>query len=394
MTTVAAPVDPSSNDANLPPHQISSSTSTTGTGITEDEAALYDRQLRLWGVEAQNRMRESNVLLCGSFKGISTEVSKNIVLAGVGRVGLCDIGKVEWKDLGSGYWEREEDIGKYRVEVVAPRLQLLNPRVQITTHTLSEEELLKDENFLNGFDLIVVTDTDAKTIVSLPLSPSFYVNVTDELLGLCVKMKMNQVTRKLGKKFFASSSIGIHGWVFADLLKHDFIIDEQKSSGPGEPTKVVPLKLSHNYCSFEQALTKHDFSKSGQKKLRKKLFKKREVLWAVLTSLTLELELEQQSEQSEQSQSEEIITLESFKKKSEIYLTSIGVDSKTEILTQEVISRFLKMKNHEFAPSCAIVGGVLGQDVLNAVGGKEEPVRNLMVFDGDLGEAGVWALGC
>ena len=52
------------------------------------------------------------------------------------------------------------------------------------------------------------------------------------------------------------------------------------------------------------------------------------------------------------------------------------------------------MRNHEFAPSCAIVGGVLGQDVLNAVGGKEEPVRNLMVFDGDLGEAGVWALGC
>ena len=101
-----APVPVSSNDANLPPP---SST----TGITEDEAALYDRQLRLWGVEAQNRMRNSHVLLCGSFRGISTEVSKNIVLAGVGRVGLCDQGKVEWKDLGSGYWEREEDIGKY-----------------------------------------------------------------------------------------------------------------------------------------------------------------------------------------------------------------------------------------------------------------------------------------
>jgi len=52
------------------------------------------------------------------------------------------------------------------------------------------------------------------------------------------------------------------------------------------------------------------------------------------------------------------------------------------------------MIGHEFVSSCAIVGGVLGQDVLNCVGGKEEPVRNFMVFDGDLGEGGVWALGC
>ncbi|GAA5995107.1 hypothetical protein JCM5350_003272 [Sporobolomyces pararoseus] len=353
-----APVPVSSNDANLPPP---SST----TGITEDEAALYDRQLRLWGVEAQNRMRNSHILLCGSFRGISTEVSKNIVLAGVGRVGLCDQGKVEWKDLGSGYWEREEDIGKYRVEVVAPRLQLLNPRVQITTHTLSQEELLKDENFLNGFDLIVLTDTDAKTI-----------------------MRMNELTRKLGKKFFASSSVGIHGWVFADLLQHDFIIDEQKSLGPGEPTKVVPLKLSHSYCPFERAITKHDFSGKGQKKLRKKTMKKREVLWAVLSTLALELE----EEEEEGGEKKKEITLESLRKKADNYLPSIGVPSTD--LTDPIISRFVSLRNHEFAPSCAIVGGVLGQDVLNTVGGKEEPVRNLMVFDGDLGEAGVWALGC
>ncbi|GAA5875169.1 hypothetical protein JCM16303_005032 [Sporobolomyces ruberrimus] len=352
---------PASNvTAPLPLESHSTTSVPSSTSITEDEAALYDRQLRLWGVEAQNRIKNSNVLLCGEFRGISTEVAKNVVLAGVGKIALMDSKKVEWKDLGSGYWEREEDVGQYRVEVVAPRLQLLNPRVQISTHT-NEEELLKDETFLSSFDLIVMTDKDAKTILDL-----------------------NTLTRKLGKKFFAARSVGIHGWVFADLLQHDFVIDQQKSAAPGEPTTIVPLKVSHSYSSFEDAVTKHDFSAKGQKKLRMKTMKKREVLWAVLA--TLNLELEQGRDDGER------ITSESLRKKADEVLPRLGV-SPTD-LTDPVISRFVELTPHEFAPSCAVLGGVLGQDVLNAVGGKEEPVRNLMAFDGDLGEGGVWALSC
>ncbi|GAA5845811.1 hypothetical protein JCM3766R1_000323 [Sporobolomyces carnicolor] len=355
------------SQAPLPPRD--------GAGITEDEAALYDRQLRLWGVEAQNRMRQSRVLLAGSFRGISTEVAKNIVLAGVGKVSLLDDSKVEWRDLGSGYWQREEDIGQFRVEVVAPRLQLLNPRVEITTHT-RQDELLADEIFLDGFDLIVVTDRDAKTV-----------------------SRVNALCRKLSKKFFAAASVGIHGWVFADLLQHDFVIDEQKSAGPGEPTKVVPLKLSRSYCPFDDALTKHDFGAKGQKKLRKKTMKKREVLWAVLCqsihqlSRSSDLWVSTLRLESEQEQDGNVdLTTEILRKKADEYLPSIGVAATD--LSDPVISRFISLRGHEFAPSCAIVGGVLGQDVLNTVGGKEEPVRNLMVFDGDLGEGGVWALGC
>jgi ubiquitin-like 1-activating enzyme E1 A len=105
---------PASNvTAPLPLESHSTTSVPSSTSITEDEAALYDRQLRLWGVEAQNRIKNSNVLLCGEFRGISTEVAKNVVLAGVGKIALMDSKKVEWKDLGSGYWEREEDVGQY-----------------------------------------------------------------------------------------------------------------------------------------------------------------------------------------------------------------------------------------------------------------------------------------
>jgi hypothetical protein len=54
--------------------------------------------------------------------------------------------------------------------------------------------------------------------------PSKLMQTTDHPFGLYLQMKINQLTRKLGKKFFAASSVGIHGWVFADLLQHDFVM--------------------------------------------------------------------------------------------------------------------------------------------------------------------------
>lgn len=40
----------------------------------------------------------------------------------------------------------------------------------------------------------------------------------------------------------------------------------------------------------------------------------------------------------------------------------------------------------DFSPSCAVVGGVLAQDILNALGGREAPLVNFFVFDGEQSE--------
>lgn len=81
--------------------------------MNDDEAKLYDRSIRLWGVEAQNRsdqnvhigcgshyfsfsfsficlsIRSASVLLVG-VGALNGEVCKNIALAGVKRIGLLD----------------------------------------------------------------------------------------------------------------------------------------------------------------------------------------------------------------------------------------------------------------------------------------------------------------
>ena len=40
---------------------------------------------------------------------------------------------------------------------------------------------------------------------------------------------------------------------------------------------------------------------------------------------------------------------------------------------------------YEFSPVCAIVGGMLAQDILKALGGREPPIANFFVFDGNTG---------
>lgn len=51
------------------------------------------------------------------------------------------------------------------MEAAASRIQALNPRVNLKTST--DISLLENEEFLGAFDLIVVTEVDAPTLVSL-----------------------------------------------------------------------------------------------------------------------------------------------------------------------------------------------------------------------------------
>merc|ERR1712018_228112 len=57
--------------------------------ISEEEAQLYDRQIRLWGLDAQKRLRSARILVVG-MKGLGNEVAKNLVLAGVNSMTILD----------------------------------------------------------------------------------------------------------------------------------------------------------------------------------------------------------------------------------------------------------------------------------------------------------------
>ena len=63
-----------------------------------------------------------------------------------------------------------------------------------------------------------------------------------------------------------------------------------------------------------------------------------------------------------------------------------------ETLRSEVLRRFLQNLGSEIAPVTAVMGGQLAQDVINVLGARQQPIQNMVVFDGENMEAPMYAL--
>jgi ubiquitin-like 1-activating enzyme E1 A len=53
---------------------------------------------------------------------------------------------------------------------------------------------------------------------------------------------------------------------------------------------------------------------------------------------------------------------------------------------------FVENSTAELSPVAAILGGILAQDVINVLAKLEQPIQNLLVFDGDISAAPVIVL--
>ena len=79
--------------------------------ITDDEAEMYDRQIRLWGMDAQLKLRQSRVLVVG-VDGLCAEVCKNICLAGVNSIYVWDDRVVDQNCLSANFVLSDAHKGK------------------------------------------------------------------------------------------------------------------------------------------------------------------------------------------------------------------------------------------------------------------------------------------
>ena len=102
------------SDAAPPPMSngsVDGMDTTTATALSADEIALYDRQIRLWGAQAQERIRSAHILLI-SLRALGTEIANNLTLAGISSLTIIDDEPVTEEDLGAQFFLREEDVGK------------------------------------------------------------------------------------------------------------------------------------------------------------------------------------------------------------------------------------------------------------------------------------------
>ncbi|GAV90346.1 ThiF domain-containing protein, partial [Cephalotus follicularis] len=302
-----------------------------GEELTEQETALYDRQIRVWGADAQRRLSKSHILVCG-LKGTVAEFCKNIVLAGVGSLTLVDDRVVSEEALSANFLiPLDENVysGRTIAELCCDSLKEFNPMVRVSVEkgdwTSFGVELYEK------FDVVVIS-----------------------CCSLATKKSVNGKCRKLSKRiaFYTVDCRDSCGEIFVDLQTYKYAKKKR------EETTECQLQ----YPSFEEAIS---------------------VPWRVLprkvSKLYFAMRVIEQFEEAEGRNTGELC-IEDVPGVSKLKKELCEANSLNEsYIPDALLERLVGAK--EFPPVCAIIGGILGQEVIKAISGKGDPLKNFFFFD-------------
>ncbi|KAJ8126629.1 hypothetical protein O1611_g7009 [Lasiodiplodia mahajangana] len=348
---------------------------TNGHAISADEIALYDRQIRLWGVQAQQKIQAANILLI-SMKALANEIAKNLVLAGIGALTIVDDQLVTEADLGAQFFLSQENVGQNRAEAAAVQVQKLNPRVKVFAD--SGSIMTKGASYFSSFDIVIATD----------LNPT--------LLAF-----INTATRLHNRQFYAAGAHGLYGYIFCDLIEHDYVLKRDKGNmvtkvGPESRYRsVIEVKTQKESTKTIEMVSKRDLystwdlvSETGL--LPEEYTKSKRRLKAVTPALSCLRALWgfQTFHNREPGRNKE--DLEWFTRSATHNHTLLSLPPET--LRAEFFRSFLQNINSEVAPATAILGGQLAQDVINVLGQNQQPIQNMVIFDGNKMEANTYPL--
>ncbi|KAK7952584.1 ThiF family protein [Apiospora aurea] len=364
--------------AGVPPPQ-----DTNGNGlahgqdkdITADEIALYDRQIRLWGMQAQKRIQGATVLLI-TMRALANEIAKNLVLAGIGSLTVVDDQPVTEADLGAQFFLTKENLGQNRAQAASESIRKLNPRVQV--YADAESIMAKGASYFAGFDIIIATDLNPTTLAFI-----------------------NTATRLHERQFYATGTHGLYGYIFSDLIEHDYVLQRDKANVPtkiGAETRsrsVIDVKEKEEGGKKIEMVTKRELYSTWDLASETSLLpaeyrgsKRR--LKTVTPALSCLRTLWGFQSIHNRNPGHNHQDLEYFVKKATSTHASLGLPAET--LRSEFLRKFLGNVGGEIAPVTAVLGGQLAQDVINVLGRSQPPIQNMVIFDGDTMQAQMYPM--
>lgn len=326
--------------------------------LTADELALYDRQLRVWGAEGQNRIKNAKVLLI-NLNGVGTEITKNLTLSGIGALEIWDDSVVREQDLSAQFFLNETDLGQTKLPRVEPRIKDMNPRVKLSINTNPIN--FEDVSYFEQFKLVIANELTGEKCLAL-----------------------NGITRQLGISLLITRTSGLFGIMFSD---HILDITTYTRNKMPVSRKVGPLSknqeivnVTSGYDKEKQEAQEHFTVKSTYKEfndlldtgclqnLTKKQKKNTSPVLAVFMAL-FELEITKRK-----------VTLDSLKEQAASVQARLGLNPNTDSHSETIF----KSLNAELSPVAAILGGALAQDVINWLSKKDPAINNVLILDGDV----------
>jgi len=325
------------------------------TQISEQEAELYDRQIRLWGLDAQKRLRSARVCVLG-MSGLGCEVSKNLVLSGVKELKMVDNKLVSEQDATSQFLAPRDKLGENRAEASLQRLQQLNPMVDVTADTAVSKD--KDAGFFKNFDIVVATNC-----------------TKDELI------RINSICRAEKVLFYAGDVFGFFGFSFMDLISHEYVeevtqqVEQEGDGGDGEPSSKKQKTTEMETKSVKKAMTFVSLAETLKVDWSTELYAKR-IRRMDPSFFLLQVLFNFQSETGFTPRPHEReVDLAKLKEMRDKTLEKLSVP------VTKISDDMLDLLFAELSPVCAIVGGVLAQEVIKAISNKDAPHNNYFFYN-------------
>lgn len=270
----------------------------------------------------------------------------------------------------------------------------MNPRVQLRVDT--NDIHTKQPDFFAQFDVTIATELDYATYTMI-----------------------NAACRLSNRPFYAAGLHGFYGFVFSDLISHDFVIEREKSNAPPTTQETVTRSILNITTKVEnekviEMVTKREIysplllaNTSPLPDELTRLPRRRRQVTPLLTCLRALWEFQKlphsstNTPQTEPSQTSSNAnkTLPTLTSRQDLeHFTKLARDCHHELkldiatLDSTFLRTFLENLGCELSPVAAFVGGSLAQDVINVLSAREQPLQNLLLFDGEKSVAPVYSL--
>lgn len=184
--------------------------------LTEQEKQRYDRQILLWGIEAQEKLKKAKIGIIGT-GGLGSPILTYLAVAGVGKIIAADKDRVELSNLNRQILHWNKDVGKEKAVSAEEKLKQINPEVEIISYAteVTEQNI---EQIFPEVDVLV-----------------------DGLDNYPSRFLMNEYAWKKGLPFFHGAIWGLEGRV----------------------TTFIPGKTSCLRCLYSEAPPKAVFPVAG-----------------------------------------------------------------------------------------------------------------------------------